>query len=61
VNVVWLAVAVNEVEEKYAVFPGDDTPMTGSPKYSTEMLFVPDGGAPENVRVVLMTEYVLGF
>jgi hypothetical protein len=61
VNVVCPPVAVNEVDEKYAVLPGDDTPMTGSPKYSTEMLFVPDGGAGENVIVVPMTEYRFGF
>jgi len=43
------------------VLPGLDTPMTGSPRYKTEMLFVPVGGAGENVIVVPMTEYRLGF
>jgi hypothetical protein len=61
VNVVCPPVAVNEVDEKYAVLPGDDTPITGKPKYSTEMLFVPVGGAGENVIVVPMTEYRFGF
>lgn len=52
---------MNDVDEKYAVLPGFDTPMTGSPRYKTEMLFVPVGGAGENVIVVPMTEYRLGF
>ena len=60
-NVVCPPVAVNEVEEEYAVLPGDDTPITGSPKYRTEMLFVPTGGAPENVSVVPMQLYAFGF
>jgi hypothetical protein len=35
--------------------------MTGKPRYKTEMLFVPVGGAGENVIVVPITEYRLGF
>jgi hypothetical protein len=54
VNTVWLAVAVNTDDEKYAVLPGVSVATTGSPRYKTAMLFVPDGGAPENVRVVPM-------
>jgi hypothetical protein len=60
-NTVCPAVAVRSVELKNAVLPGEDEPMTGRPKYSTEMLSVPVGGAGLNVRVVLMTEYRLGF
>jgi hypothetical protein len=44
-----------------AVLPGEPEPMTGRPRYSTAMLFVPVGGAGLNVRVVPMTEYRLGF
>lgn len=36
------------------------TPEAGMPRYRTEMLLVPVGGAAENVRVVPETEYVLG-
>lgn len=43
------------------MLPGEDEPMTGRPRYSTEMLFVPVGGAGLNVRVVPTTEYRLGF
>ena len=34
--------------------------MAGIPKYRTEMLLVPLGGAPEKVRVVPETVYVVG-
>jgi hypothetical protein len=44
------------------LLPGIGVPIcTGSPRYKTEMLFVPVGGAGENVIVVPMTEYRLGF
>ena len=43
------------------MLPGDDTPITGKPRYKTAMLFVPVGGAAENVRVVPMQLYALGF
>lgn len=36
------------------------TPEAGMPRYLTEMLLVPVGGAAENVRVVPETEYVDG-
>jgi len=36
------------------------TPEAGIPRYLTEMLLVPLGGAAENVRVVPDTEYVDG-
>ena len=49
---VWLAVAVNSVRVRYAVVV---TPDAGMPRYLTEMLAVPLGGAVENVNVVPTT------
>jgi hypothetical protein len=50
-------VAVVFVTVLYAVVV---TPEAGIPRYLTEMLLVPLGGAAENVRVVPDTEYVDG-
>jgi len=58
VNVVCEAVAVNSVNVLYADVV---TPDAGMPRYLTEMLAVPLGGAVENVNVVPTTEYVVGF
>jgi len=58
VKVVCEAVAVNSVNVLYAVVV---TPDAGMPRYLTEMLAVPLGGAVENVNVVPTTEYVVGF
>jgi hypothetical protein len=52
---------VNCVEDRYAVLPGVDTDVAGMPKYKTPMLFVPVGGAAENVSVNPVIAYVLGF
>jgi hypothetical protein len=41
---------------KKAVFPGDVLPITGNPKYNTEILLTPAGGAGLNVKVVPITE-----
>jgi hypothetical protein len=56
-NVVCPAVAVNSVTVLYAVVA---TPDAGIPKYRTEILPVPLGGASEKVSVVPDTAYVLG-
>jgi hypothetical protein len=52
VKVVGPAVAVNSVNVLYAVVV---TPDAGMPRYLTEILAVPTGGAVENVNVVPTT------